>query len=408
MYELTVRSSQISGKILFLINKLYSFLQKTSKDSRQYNILVLGQSGHGKSSFINSVCGLKVAEVSAYGDCTSELRKYSLPGNTRIKFFDCPGISATGCKQEDFVSKSKLDEITFDLIFLIMKEFVTTDVEFMLQTLQQKNKSFWIVRTFADVTVDNEKEKKKANKNLDDEVSSKLKQRLIELFHKRQFQIDPGSIYIISNKFLGRFEFKSLLQKIYGLFPDLLEELISFNPAVIQVKYDELSSEKYMMTLAAGASGLIPLPGADLAAELTILTKSFDKYLKSFGLDKKSIKGREEFERDGEGAGGEDVHLEAKLEKFMRDRGFDVLLTMRKDENWDGGLAPLTKIAALLGATVTAISVDEYVKSTGVLFGLGMAVGALTNLGTTFYLLNRELKNARDCALYISEVLATE
>ncbi|WAR22796.1 TGTP2-like protein, partial [Mya arenaria] len=78
----------------------------------QINIAVTGESGTGKSSFINSIRGLKAddlgaAEVGAV-ETTMEPTAYKHPDNPNLQVWDLPGVGTSSFTREKYFQKINL------------------------------------------------------------------------------------------------------------------------------------------------------------------------------------------------------------------------------------------------------------------------------------------------------------
>lgn len=84
-----------------------------------YRILLLGQSGSGKSSFINALFGETRAEVKDYEACTKEIAEYKhISRYGKIIIYDTPGFSQGKDKElinqiRNVISKLEFDKILY-------------------------------------------------------------------------------------------------------------------------------------------------------------------------------------------------------------------------------------------------------------------------------------------------------
>ena len=373
------------------------------------DILIVGQSRHGKSSFINALVGAEVAKVGHIGDCTKEVTEYSLPNYPSIKIYDAAGISAAGCTENDFEAKAKLKENNYDAFFLVIKDVFNNDANFIIEKIEAKKKPFSIIRTHADLAAEESYSKGQSRvateKNVSTEIREVLKSQLITL------KADPEKtpIYVVDNKHTDRFDFPKIIEDLSRNLPKMKPQqfqlwVTSFDASMIKAKYKELNNLKWECALMSGAGCLTPIPGLNIVADVGIFIATTVSYLSSFGLTKGRINAQEKLHRIPK------FTLEKKVVKFMQDNKLDVLLAIRNSPHFEEGLkvssTGTTKLETVVVPLLT--TADDVLKANGVLTGLGMAVGAVTSFGMTWYLLDRELKNAKFCALFVSQLIESK
>ena len=81
------------------------------------NVAVIGNSGVGKSSFINAIRGLTAddEEGAAVGstEITAEIRSYPHPNNTMLKFWDLPGVGTDCFPRSTYLADIEVDKYDF-------------------------------------------------------------------------------------------------------------------------------------------------------------------------------------------------------------------------------------------------------------------------------------------------------
>ena len=74
-------------------------------------IEVIGESHNGKSSFINTIPGLRPGEPGAAPvrnrECTREPTPYNYPKNPLVRLWDLPGVGTNDFPQETYMKKNK-------------------------------------------------------------------------------------------------------------------------------------------------------------------------------------------------------------------------------------------------------------------------------------------------------------
>ena len=376
------------------------------------DIAVVGQSRIGKSSFINAILGAPVANVGHLEDCTTEVTEYSVPHNPNIKIFDSPGISPTECSREQFAEKIQLDSNLYDAFFIVIKDTFSEDAEFVRKKVAEKGRPFFVVRTHADDTAKKFYNTNESREATDERVSERIRNYLKTQIAKLGGDSEGTNIYIVDNYNTSQFDFPKLMEDLSRNLPEVkaqqfLLTIISFDLAAIERKYNELWWSNKKWALTSGIFGLSPIPGTNVAADIGILAGGVVKFLSAFGISKEQIFGQEKLHRMEKGI------LEKQLTKTMKQNKYDVLLAVRDspyfNENLKVSSANIKKIAPvilrLLGGAILITAADDVLKATGFFAMFGMVLGAVTSFSMTWYLLDRELSNAKSCALYVSALI---
>ena len=374
----------------------------------------MGQSRHGKSSLINAIVGSYVAEVGHIGNITSEVHQYSIPNHPNINLYDVPGISSTDCTRKEFDAKAKLDENNYDLFFMVVKDVFNDDCEFIRQKISKKKekKPFSIVRTHVDQTVDKFYSTGEPLQSIEKRICAEIRENL-ELQLKK-LGADSTQIYLVDLRRgkESKFDFPQLMEDIARDLPKVkrqafLLSVTSFDRNMIEAKYNELWWIIFGCALGSGAAGLIPIPGVNMPADVGIFVAATVKILSSFGLTKQKIAAQEKRQRLKRGL------IEDKLVAFMQKQEFEILMAIRNSPYCKEGLIAASNGAAKIGVAIIPIlgrilglvTVDEIIKATGVFVVVGMVVGSISSFGVTLYLLQKELKNAKSCALFVSSLI---
>ena len=358
--------------------------------------------------------GSYVAEVGHIGNMTKEVQQYSIPNHPNINLYDVPGISSTDCTREEFDGKAKLDENNYDLFFMVVKDVFNDDCEFIRQKISRKKekKPFSIVRTHVDQTMGNFYSTREPRQSTEKRICAEIRENL-EL-QLRKLGADSTQIYLVdlTPGKESKFDFPQLMEDIARELPKVkrqafLLSVTSFDPNMIEAKYKELWWIIFGCALGSGVGGLIPIPGVSMTADVGIFVAATVKILSSFGLTKEKIAAQEKRKRLKRGL------IEDKLVAFMQKQEFEILMAIRNSPYCKEGLIAASNGAAkigvaiipILGRTLGLVTVDEIIKATVVFVAVGMVVGSISSFGVTLYLLQKELKNAKSCALFVSSLI---
>ena len=124
------------------------------------NIAVTGQSGVGKSCFINSIRGLNSRNPCGapvgVNVTTRDATPYFHPNNEKLIFWDLPGVGTLQFPRETYLDTIQVDKFDCFLMFTVAR-FYENDA-WLGKELTQRNKTCYFVRTKIQQDVDNERE----------------------------------------------------------------------------------------------------------------------------------------------------------------------------------------------------------------------------------------------------------
>ena len=123
--------------------------------STEVNIAVTGQSGSGKSSFINRMRGLKPKDKDAapvgVTETTTERKCYAFPDNPLIKLWDLPGAGTEAFPIGSYAEDMKFDE--YDAFVILTKDRFYENDKKIAETLKDLGKPFFFARSKMDSTI---------------------------------------------------------------------------------------------------------------------------------------------------------------------------------------------------------------------------------------------------------------
>ncbi|XP_046843712.1 uncharacterized protein LOC124437827 isoform X2 [Xenia sp. Carnegie-2017] len=195
--------------------------QICSLKDTEINLAVTGNSGTGKSSFINAVRGLKAYEVGAAPVGTEETTikptKYKSQKHENIIFWDLPGIGTlTYPNLEEYCLKiGGLEKYDAFLIFCKTR-FTQHDKELAEKISQDIKKPFFFVRTNIDTEIRNAKDDKGRHFN---EKSVLDKMKAYCLNNLKGLINDKNEVFLIDNKVTDKYDFNRLIESISDALP---------------------------------------------------------------------------------------------------------------------------------------------------------------------------------------------
>nr|XP_032659196.1 interferon-inducible GTPase 5-like [Chelonoidis abingdonii] len=131
-------------------------------NNTELNIAITGESGAGKSSFLNALRGLgdedEGSAETGVVETTKEPERYQHFKYPNVIFWDLPGIGTP-----DFQPHTYLEQVTFnhyDFFIIIASERFRANHTKLAQEIRRMGKKFYFVRSKVDLDLYNEKDKK--------------------------------------------------------------------------------------------------------------------------------------------------------------------------------------------------------------------------------------------------------
>ncbi|XP_044118194.1 T-cell-specific guanine nucleotide triphosphate-binding protein 2-like [Neovison vison] len=287
------------------------------------SIAVTGESGTGKSSFINAIRGLRGEEKGAAAtgpvETTMERTKYEHPKLPNVTLWDLPGIGTTNFLPHEYLEKMKFRE--YDLFIIISAtRFKGLDAQLSL-AIEKMKKNFYFVRTKIDSDLYNEK-KSKPNTFNEQEILEKIRSDCVNKLKKANVS-DP-EVFLISSFDLADYDFPRLESTLLRELPEhkrhiFMQHLPNITEATIDRKKDSLRQKVWLEAMRAGASAFVPMMGYISGNDMETLKDTLTLYRVYFGLDDSSLK---IMAKD----------LDISMEKLKENLKFPHLLSVEKDE----------------------------------------------------------------------------
>uniref|UniRef100_A0A3Q3CJD3 IRG-type G domain-containing protein n=1 Tax=Haplochromis burtoni TaxID=8153 RepID=A0A3Q3CJD3_HAPBU len=127
------------------------------------NIAITGETGSGKSTFVNAFRGLSDDEEGAaptgVTECTMEVKEYFHPNYPNVKFWDLPGVGTPNFPSDTYLESVGFEKFDF-FIIIAAARFKENDVK-LAQEIQRMKKKFYFVRSKIDDDINAERKKEK-------------------------------------------------------------------------------------------------------------------------------------------------------------------------------------------------------------------------------------------------------
>ncbi|KAK0148557.1 Interferon-inducible GTPase 5 [Merluccius polli] len=254
------------------------------------NIAVTGESGSGKSTFVNALRGTdnrdETAAPTGVKETTKEPESYPHPRYQNVILWDLPGIGTTKFPADQYLKLVGFER--FDFFIIVSADRFTENDAKLAQEIKKMGKKFYFIRPKID---NNLHAAERSQRKYDEgETLQEIRENCIKGL------VDQGvspQVFMVSLFDLHKYDFQTLLETIEREMPSLKRDVLILAVPVcrsfIHKKKEVFSSRiKYYALLSAGAAA-VPVPGLSFPVDAVILVSVLTTYVDGFGLDKKSL-----------------------------------------------------------------------------------------------------------------------
>nr|AAH29756.1 LOC435565 protein [Mus musculus]AAH40796.1 LOC435565 protein [Mus musculus] len=262
-------------------------------DSTPLNVAVTGESGSGKSSFINTLRGIgheeKGAAKTGVVEETMERHPYKHPNMPNVVFWDLPGIGTQTFPPKTYLEKMKFYEYDF-FIIISATRFKKNDID-LAKAISMMKKEFYFVRTKVDSDLNNEEDFKPQNFDRE-KVLQNIRLNCVNTF--KENGIAEPQIFLVSNKNVCHYDFPVLIDRLISDLPlykrqNFMLSLPNITESAIEKKQQFLKQSIWLEGFAPDLLSIKPSL-AFLNSDLETLEKSMKFYRSVFGVDEASLK----------------------------------------------------------------------------------------------------------------------
>ncbi|XP_067676620.1 interferon-inducible GTPase 5-like [Haliotis asinina] len=362
------------------------------------SVAVVGESGVGKSTFINSIRGLTADDEGSAavgtGDTTKEPTMYRHPYNEKLVFWDLPGVGTPKFPQD----KSYLGRVgysKYDFFLLLSDDRFTSKDIWLAWEIESLKKDYFFVRTKIDDAMESAEHSE--HNFSQSKILERIKKNCNDNFTAGQLKKRP--VYCIDSYDKHTWDYSKLMEDILVSLPEqkrnaLVLSLSPLTKGVIKSKTVVLKTRAKKVALISGIQGagtsLIPIPllgGAiSVSLDIALLANEVIFYLKQYGLDDASL--RELSSRTN-----------TPVEYF-------------KDALKDGStiMASRQSVKTFLTNMVKSEAAEEAVKRipielTRFIPIVNALVGGITNLATAYYMLIKMIDDLEQDAMKVTDAL---
>uniref|UniRef100_A0A3B4YZ66 IRG-type G domain-containing protein n=1 Tax=Stegastes partitus TaxID=144197 RepID=A0A3B4YZ66_9TELE len=270
--------------------KIQEYLE--DEDNIPLNIAIIGESGSGKSSFVNAIRGIKNSDDGAAPtgctETTMEVTAYPHPNFPKVTFWDLPGIGTTNFPADHYLNHVEFEKFDF-FIIISADRFRENDVK-LAQEIHKMKKKFYFVRSKIDHNIQDEKE---SQRDFNEVMTLKrIRDDCIQGLQRQGFE--APQVFLVSSFELHLYDFSLIHETLERELPAhkrnvLLFTMPNFNREIINKKKKAFKAKiKYQALLSALVAG-VPVPGLSATVDLGIMVTVVQEYVLWFGLDKPSL-----------------------------------------------------------------------------------------------------------------------
>ncbi|CAK6962115.1 interferon-inducible GTPase 5-like [Scomber scombrus] len=265
-----IKEALQNNELLLAAEKIQKYLDKCN--NTPLNIAITGESGSGKSTFVNALRGIDNRDERAAPtgpvETTKEATPYPHPNYPNVKLWDLPGIGTTSFPADKYLEHVGFEKFDF-FIIISVDRFRENDVK-LAQEIQKMGKIFYFVRS-----------------KIDNDVCSEKRS-----LQKQGFE--APQVFLVSSVDLHLYDFRLLEETLERELPArkrdvLLLAMPNVSLEIINKKKDTLQAKiKYYAMLSAVVGG-VPVPGISSAVDIGMIVGVVTQYKVAFGLDIPSL-----------------------------------------------------------------------------------------------------------------------
>ncbi|XP_063056011.1 interferon-inducible GTPase 5-like [Engraulis encrasicolus] len=253
------------------------------------NIAVTGNTGAGKSTFVNALRGMTNDDDGAAETGVTETTRhpapYPHPTMPNVTLWDLPGIGTPNFKAKTYLSDVKFERYDF-FIILTSERFKENDIK-LAKAIRKKKRLFYFVRSKVDNDISAESKRRGFHQ---ENMLSKIR----EDCRKNLKGVGNPKVFLISSFDFQLYDFNQLVDTLEKELPDakkhaLILSLPVYSIEALQRKRKHFQRMIWLTAFGSGAIAIVPLPGMTVACDYVIVNAFFESVFKSFGLEDTSL-----------------------------------------------------------------------------------------------------------------------
>ncbi|XP_043936495.1 interferon-inducible GTPase 5-like [Protopterus annectens] len=359
-------------------------------ENAKLDIAITGESGSGKSTFINVVRGLEDDEVDGAAktgvvETTRVPAPYPHPNYPNVRLWDLPGIGTPNFSADKYLERVNFS--TYDFFIIIASERFRANHAKLATEIQKMQKKFYFVRSKVDADLYAAQKRRNTSYN-ELNTLNEIKDNCIMCLQDGGL-VSPPQVFLISSFELGKYDFHDLESTLERELPEhkrhaFLLCLPNLSIRILEKKIEVMRKTIWKYATISCGIATVPIPGLSVACDIAILVKALTKYRDSFGLDDDSLR-----------------NLSRRVNKPVKELMAAVKSPLSKE------ITSTVVKKMLTNAVGGGLMLVEYIVSTIPLIGTAAAGGI--SFATTYYLLRKFLDElAKDAHSVLITALGTE
>ncbi|XP_067403098.1 interferon-inducible GTPase 5-like [Emydura macquarii macquarii] len=284
-FQTAVKAGNLS-KAISVVKKSDELLRNT-----ELNIAITGESGAGKSSFINAIRSLNDDDPGAAETGVKEMTKkptrYPHPKHPNVILWDLPGIGTPNYPAKTYSKDVNFDRYDF-FIIISAGRFTEADAH-LAKEINNMGKKLFFVHSKVDVDLDNEQRKRDFN---EEKTLQVMRNDCMEQLRKAGI-ISP-QVFLVSRWHFDKYDSPQLQETLAKELDThkrhvLICALLRTSEVILKEKQRALQEQIWKQALKSCAIAAVPLPFLSVYCDVSILVDNMTEYCTSFGLDDDSL-----------------------------------------------------------------------------------------------------------------------
>ncbi|XP_052238136.1 interferon-inducible GTPase 1-like isoform X2 [Dreissena polymorpha] len=251
----------------------------------QINIAIIGESGTGKSSFINTIRGLQRGDefyaTIGSSETTTTIQQYPHPAHHNLVFWDLPGVGTPRFPKESYLRV--IDVKKYDFFILVSATRFKENDAWLAKEICHLEKKFYFVKSKIDFDVENDLQEYCGMTTKADIIDKIRKEAATEL---KKTGLKLPKLFLVNNKNINEYDFKDLITQLLNDAPvlqkhTLILSMSSLARTILDEKRRLLDGRRLKVALIASMGDS---PG------IVVLVNETKFYQKQFGISDKSLK----------------------------------------------------------------------------------------------------------------------